>query len=86
MIAIGSQLGAIQRMLDQNGTDRSVPLVQLAPVQHECRLDFEGFTEGEILALKVDFQNTAFPAEMQRLSKLSVRQQAKPDHRLRAAD
>ena len=86
MIAIGSQLGAIQRMLDQNGTDRSVPLVQLAPVQHECRLDFERFTEGEILALKVDFQNTAFPAEMQRLSKLSVRQQAKPDHRLRAAD
>src|ERR1035437_2168407 len=86
MIAIGSQLGAIQRMLDQNGTDSSVPLVQLTQVQHEFRLDLEGGAEGEILALKVDFQNAAFPAEMQRFSKLSVRQQAQPDYRLRAAD
>src|ERR1035437_6936998 len=86
MIAIRNQLGAIQRMFDQYGSDGPIPLAQLAQVQHALRFDLDGRANGQSFTLKVDFQNPAIPAEMRRLSKFSVRQEAKPDYRLRVAD
>jgi hypothetical protein len=73
-------------MFDQYGSDGPIPFAQLAQVQHALRFDLDGRADGQSLTLKADFQNPAIPAEMRRLSKFSVRQEAKPDYRLRVAD